>query len=84
MADDFTKLEKESKFEDRMAVVERENGDLAQACRNVHSQLHLAKTVAESVFNDDVADNPEVVMQISAAIADELEDIRGEGDEDDE
>ena len=67
--------QKIAKFESRMNVVERDNEDLAKACRSVHSMLSLAKTVAESVFNDDVADQPEVVMQISAAIADEIEEM---------
>lgn len=83
---EFKKLEKSSKFEERMAVVERDNPDLAKACRSVHSTLVIAQHVAESVFNDDVADQPEVVMQIAASIADELEEMkdRDEDDEDDD
>ena len=68
-------LDTMAKFEGRMSVVERDNPDLAAACRGVHNQLSLAKVVAESVFNDDVADNAEVVLSIHAAIADEFEEI---------
>jgi hypothetical protein len=46
--------------------------------------LTNAKHVAESVFNDDVADNPEVCLSIAAAIADELEDIKGEREQEGE
>jgi hypothetical protein len=74
MTDD-RELEKMSKFEERMGVVQRDNEDLATACRSVHKQLTLAKHVAESVWNDDVADNHEVVMSISSMIADELDEM---------
>jgi hypothetical protein len=73
---DEKKAAKIAKFEGRMAVVERDNPDLAVACRGVHSQLDLARTVAESIFNDDTADQPEVVMSISSMIADELSDLK--------
>jgi hypothetical protein len=69
------KLDKIAKFEDRMSVVGRDNPDLAKACRAVHNMLDTAKCVAESIFNDDVADNPEVVMSIMSAIADEVDEI---------
>jgi hypothetical protein len=75
-----------------MAVVKRDDPDRAEACRKVHNMLVNARHVVESVFNDDVADQAEVVLAVHAAIADEMEDIRADrddkrellGDEDDD
>ncbi len=75
---DSKQLDKIAKFEQRMEVVKKDDPDRAKACRQVHNMLMNAKHVAESVFNDDVAENPEVCLSISAAIADEMEDIKGE------
>ena len=75
-------LDKIAIFEERMEVIAKDDGELAKACRSVHSALKTAKYVAESIFNDDVADNPEVVMGIHAAIADELDDMKdGDGED---
>lgn len=73
-------LDKIAQFEDRMSVVGRDNPDLAAASRKVHNMLTNARHVAESVFNDEVASQPEVVMSISAAIADEIDTIMDERD----
>lgn len=81
---DSKQLDKMAKFEQRMEVVKKDDPDRAKACRRVHSMLVNAKHVLESVFSDDVADHPEVVLAVHAAIADELEDIREMGDRDDE
>jgi hypothetical protein len=80
---DSRQLDKMAQFEQRMEVVAKDNPDLSKACRAVHSMLTTARHVAESVFNDDVADQPEVVMQISAAIADELDEMNAKKEEDD-
>jgi hypothetical protein len=74
-------LEKISKFEERMEVLGKDSPSLAKACRHAHTTIRAAKHVAESVFNDDVADNPEIVMQIHAAIADDLDDIKDDQEE---
>jgi hypothetical protein len=74
-------LEKISRFEERMEVLGKDNPELAKACRHAHTTIRAAKHVAESIFNDDVADNPDVVMAIHAAIADDLDDVRAQ-DED--
>ena len=75
-------LQKIAQFEERMEVLAKDNPDLAKACRHAHTTFRAAKHVAESIFNDDVAEDPQVVIAIHAAIADDLEDLRG--DEDDE
>lgn len=77
-------LDRIAQFEQRMEAVAKDDPDRAQACRQVHNMLTNAKHVAESVFNDDVADNPEVCLSIAAAIADELEDIKNEREEGEE
>ncbi len=75
---DSKQLDKMAKFEERMAVVKRDDPDRAEACRKVHNMLVNARHVVESVFNDDVADQAEVVLAVHAAIADEMEDIKDE------
>lgn len=89
MTVDDRQLDKISQFEARMEVVAKDDPDRAQACRQVHNMLVNAKHVVESIFNDDVADQAEVVLSVHAAIADELEDIKAEkrgdyGDEDED
>ena len=81
---DSQRLEKISAFEDRMGVVQRDNPQLAEACRNVRAQLDLARAVTESVFNNDVASDVQAVLSVHACIADELEDIRGGGEDDED
>jgi hypothetical protein len=90
---DSTQLDKIAAFEGRMGVVERDNPVLAQACRSVHQQLSLAKTVAESVFSPALAKNPEILLAISSSIAEEVDTIMdeidrqsegGEGDDEEE
>jgi hypothetical protein len=77
---DTSQLDKMAAFESRMGVVERDNPVLAQACRSVHQQLSLAKTVAESVFSPGLAKNPEILLAISSSIAEEVDTIMDEID----
>lgn len=85
---DSARLDKIALFEDRMSVVEKDDPALAQASRNVHKMLTNARHVVEAVFNDEVACDPRVVMDVSAAIADEIEEQHerslGSPDEEDE
>jgi hypothetical protein len=85
---DSGRLDRIAEFESRMEVVKKNDEDLHDACRAVHGMLTTAGYVAEALFGPEASIKSEVVLSISAAIADELEDIReareGGAEDDDE